>query len=155
MNMKKLLLGSLVVGAALALTRKLFAKPASAKPVSNSTSYDAIDAYIEGQMRRLNIPGVSLAIVEGDQIVHLRGFGRARPGGEAPTPQTPFVLGSTHQIIHRPGGDAAGRSREDRAGCPGPALPALVPGGGPPGVCPDDRAPPAEPDQRPAHVGRG
>jgi CubicO group peptidase (beta-lactamase class C family) len=40
------------------------------------------------------MPGVSLAIVEGDQAVHLRGFGRARPDGEAPTPQTPFFIGS-------------------------------------------------------------
>ena len=45
-------------------------------------------------MRRLNIPGVSLAIVEGDQIVHLRGFGQARPGGESPSPETPFFIGS-------------------------------------------------------------
>jgi CubicO group peptidase (beta-lactamase class C family) len=45
-------------------------------------------------MRRLNIPGASLAIVEGDQIVHLRGFGKARPRGETPTPQTPFAIGS-------------------------------------------------------------
>jgi len=37
---------------------------------------------------------VSLAIVEGDTIVHLRGFGRARPGGEAPSPQPPFFIGS-------------------------------------------------------------
>jgi CubicO group peptidase (beta-lactamase class C family) len=59
-----------------------------------AASYEAIDAYIEREMRRLNIPGVSLAIVEGDQIVHLRGFGKARPGGEAPTPQTPFAIGS-------------------------------------------------------------
>ena len=32
--------------------------------------------------------------VEGDKIVHLRGFGKARPGGEAPNPQTPFFIGS-------------------------------------------------------------
>lgn len=57
-------------------------------------SYEVIDDYIEQQMQHLNIPGVSLAIVEGDQIVYLRGFGRARPGGEAPTPQTPFFIGS-------------------------------------------------------------
>jgi CubicO group peptidase (beta-lactamase class C family) len=55
---------------------------------------DTIDAYVEEQMQRLNIPGVSLAVIEGDQIVHLRGFGKARPGGEAPTPQTPFFIGS-------------------------------------------------------------
>jgi CubicO group peptidase (beta-lactamase class C family) len=93
-KMRKLLLGSLGIGAGLAATRYLFGKTASSKPASNSTSFDAIDAYVEGQMHRLNIPGVSLAIVEGDKIVHLRGFGRARPDGEAPTLQTPFFIGS-------------------------------------------------------------
>lgn len=53
-----------------------------------------VDAYVEEQMRRFNIPGASLAIVEGNQIVHYRGFGRAHPDGEAPTPQTPFFIGS-------------------------------------------------------------
>jgi len=53
-----------------------------------------VDAYVEEQMHRLNIPGVSLAIVEGDEIVHLRGFGQARLDGEAPSPQTPFLIGS-------------------------------------------------------------
>jgi CubicO group peptidase (beta-lactamase class C family) len=98
MNIRKFLFPALFVGSMLALIYRLFAwattKPASAKQVTKSDSYDAIDAYIEGQMRRLNIPGASLAIVAGDQIVHLRGFGRARPGGEAPTPQTPFFIGS-------------------------------------------------------------
>lgn len=56
--------------------------------------YDVIDACIEREMRRLKIPGVALAIVEGDQIVHRRGFGQARPGGEAPTPHTPLFIGS-------------------------------------------------------------
>ena len=94
MNIKKLLFPSSLVGTVLVLILRAFAKRASAKPVTRSTSCDAIDAYVEGQMHRLNMPGVSLAIVEGDQIVHLRGFGRARPGGEAPTPQTPFFIGS-------------------------------------------------------------
>jgi CubicO group peptidase (beta-lactamase class C family) len=79
----------------LALVLRVLARPASAKPASNTSSYNAIDAYIEGQMHRLNIPGTSLAIVEGDRIAHQRGFGRARPGGKAPSPQTPFMIGST------------------------------------------------------------
>ena len=94
MNIKRIIFGSLIVGAVLALIHRVFAKRTWAKPVTNSSSYDAIDAYIEGQMRRLKTPGVSLAIVEGDKIVHLRGFGQARPDGEAPTPQTPFFIGS-------------------------------------------------------------
>lgn len=104
MKIKRLFFPSLLVGAVLALTPRLFAKPASANPVSNSAaydtaSYDEVDAYIEEQMQRLNIPGLSLAVVEGDQIVHLRGFGRARPGGETPTPQTPFFIGSLTKSI--------------------------------------------------------
>jgi CubicO group peptidase (beta-lactamase class C family) len=94
MNIKKFLFPSLLVCALLALIRRASVRLASAKPVTKSASYDAIDAYVEGQMHRLNMPGVSLAIVEGDKIVHLRGFGQARPGGEAPTPHTPFFIGS-------------------------------------------------------------
>ena len=72
----------------------LVAESAPVKPIANRAAYTDIDAYLEGQMRRLSIPGVSLAIVEGDRIVYQRGFGRARPGGEVPTPQTPFFIGS-------------------------------------------------------------
>jgi CubicO group peptidase (beta-lactamase class C family) len=71
----------------------------SARTVCDNASYDAIDAYIEQQMRRLHIPGVSLALVEGDQIVHLRGFGQACPGGEAPTPQTCFNIASLTKSV--------------------------------------------------------
>ena len=94
MNIKKYLFPSLLVCAGLALIHRMSTKATSAKPVSKGTSYDAIDAYIEREMHRLNIPGVSLAIVEGDQIVYTRGYGQARPAGEAPTPQTPFFIGS-------------------------------------------------------------
>jgi len=69
-------------------------KPAAANPVAGDNCYDAIDAYVEQQIRRLNIPGASLAIVEGDRIVYQKGYGRARPEGETPTPQTPFLIGS-------------------------------------------------------------
>jgi CubicO group peptidase (beta-lactamase class C family) len=93
-TIKSCFYGSLLGGVALAITRLLFAKPALAEPATNGAAYDAIEAYIEEQMRRLTIPGASLAIVEDDKIVHLRGFGRARPGGEVPSPQTPFFVGS-------------------------------------------------------------
>jgi CubicO group peptidase (beta-lactamase class C family) len=94
MDTKKLLLGSLFVGGMLALIRRVITRPAAEISLTSNVSYEAIDAYIEEQMRRLHIPGASLAIVEGDQIVHQRGFGKAYPGGEAPTPQTPFFIGS-------------------------------------------------------------
>jgi CubicO group peptidase (beta-lactamase class C family) len=96
MNTKKLLLGSLVAGAAVAVARRLLATTAAEEAVPDAaSSFEEIDAFIRQEMRRLKIPGLALAIVEGDRIVYRRGYGRARPGGEAPTPQTPFVLGST------------------------------------------------------------
>jgi CubicO group peptidase (beta-lactamase class C family) len=99
MKTRNLLLGSLFVGGALAVTRLLFAKPASAKPTSPGSSIDAIDGYIEGQMRRLHIPGAALAIIEGDKIVYYHGYGKDRPGGEAPARQTPFFIGSCTKSI--------------------------------------------------------
>lgn len=78
----------------LAFLPQMLTKPAQAKSTPSNPSHEAIDTYIEDQMRRLNIPGISLAIVEGDQIVHQRGFGQARQGNGAPTPQTPFFIGS-------------------------------------------------------------
>ena len=98
MCIKKFLFPALLIGSVTALIYRLFtrafAEPASVKSVTNGGPYDEIDAYIKEQLHCLKIPGASLAIVEDDRIVHLRGFGKARPGGEAPTPQTPFFIGS-------------------------------------------------------------
>lgn len=65
------------------------APPASA---ADATSFDRIDEYVTEQMDGSRIPGTSLAIVEGDQIVHSRGFGES--GSTPITPQTPFAIGS-------------------------------------------------------------
>ena len=45
-------------------------------------------------MQELRIPGLALGIVQGDQIVHLKGFGIADPSGRLVTAQTPFILNS-------------------------------------------------------------
>lgn len=97
--MKKLFFCSLLIGAAAALFFQAFPKRTSKRPVTNNSPFDKIDDYVKVQMLRLKIPGISLAIVEGDRIVHLRGFGHARPGSEAPTPQTPFYIGSLTKSI--------------------------------------------------------
>jgi CubicO group peptidase (beta-lactamase class C family) len=69
----------------------------AALPMPGSTGADvsAIDAYVEAEMQATRLPGVALAIVHGDQIVHLRGFGVADDSGRPVTPQTPFTIGST------------------------------------------------------------
>jgi CubicO group peptidase (beta-lactamase class C family) len=56
--------------------------------------FAAIDEYIQQQMKKNRIPGISLAITQGDQIVHLGGFGVADPSGRPVTPQTPLLIGS-------------------------------------------------------------
>ncbi len=95
MSKQKYLFPTLIGGAVLALALKgLAAGRSRPRSASSSTPYAEIDQYIEAQMARLSIPGAALVIVEGQQIVHARGFGRARPGGEAPSPQTPFFIGS-------------------------------------------------------------
>jgi len=92
-NFRKLLIPALAVCAALTLAPRFFSRAASARSVDGEP-FGEIDAFLEREMGRLNVTGAALVIVEGDEIVHLRGFGEARPGGEAPTPQTPFVIGS-------------------------------------------------------------
>ncbi len=94
MKVKRFVFPSLFVCIVSALILQGFINPASTKLIPGSASYDGIDAYVEQQMQHLNIPGVSLAIVEGDKIMHLRGFGQARSDGAAPSPQTSFFIGS-------------------------------------------------------------
>jgi len=60
----------------------------------DQTNYEAIDEYITARLRSAHIPCVALAIVKGDQIVYLKGYGRADQSGRPVTPQTPFIIGS-------------------------------------------------------------
>src|SRR5262245_15086283 len=69
------------------------ASPTTAQDLDNKTISD-IDAFIADKMHELNIPGMALAVVHGDQIVYLKGYGIADPSGRAVTPQTPFILAS-------------------------------------------------------------
>jgi len=61
---------------------------------SAPSDFNTIDDYITARMERARIPGLSVAIVKGDQIVYLKGYGQADPAGRAVTPQTPFIIGS-------------------------------------------------------------
>lgn len=55
---------------------------------------NAIDAYLEAQMREQKIPGLAVAIVRGEQIEYLRSYGVADETGRLVTPQTPFLIAS-------------------------------------------------------------
>ncbi|HZD58346.1 MAG TPA: serine hydrolase domain-containing protein [Anaerolineales bacterium] len=61
---------------------------------NDKSDFETIDEYVTAQMRSARIPGLALAIVKGDQIVYLKGYGRADQSGRPVTPQTPFLIGS-------------------------------------------------------------
>jgi CubicO group peptidase (beta-lactamase class C family) len=69
-------------------------QPTYATLASDSETHAAIDAYIEERIQALKIPGAALAIVQGDQIEYLQGYGVADSAGREITPQTPFMLAS-------------------------------------------------------------
>ena len=54
---------------------------------------EAIDTYIEREMRISRIPGLALGIVRDGEIIYLKGYGRAERGDPV-TAQTPFIIGS-------------------------------------------------------------
>lgn len=104
MKNKKIIFQSLIGVAALGLVAKMAAgNPLRQKtkklPDSTDSPFPEIDEFIKAQMQRLHIPGASLAIIEGNMIVYQQGFGKARPNGEVPTPETPFLIGSLTKSI--------------------------------------------------------
>src|SRR5512139_4184279 len=64
------------------------------KIVRSEMDFKTIDEYVMARMRSARIPGLALAIVKDDQVVHSKGYGRADPSGRPVTPQTPFMIGS-------------------------------------------------------------
>jgi CubicO group peptidase (beta-lactamase class C family) len=53
------------------------------------------EAYIADQMAMLGVPGASIAVVQGGQVVYAQGFGVKELGGTAPvTPDTLLMIGS-------------------------------------------------------------
>src|SRR5512133_869660 len=55
-----------------------------------------IDRYIDGERKATGLPGLAIAIVQGNAIVHMRGYGIADKQSRRPvTLATPFVLASS------------------------------------------------------------
>lgn len=56
---------------------------------------EGLDEYIEAAMPAWDVPGLAIAVVKDDSVVHARGFGVRRAGGTAPvTEHTPFLVAS-------------------------------------------------------------
>ncbi|MDT0567354.1 serine hydrolase [Streptomyces sp. DSM 3412] len=56
---------------------------------------EAVDGIVERGMDRTGVPGVAVAVVHKDRVVHLEGYGKRHVGQEAPVdPDTVFQLAS-------------------------------------------------------------
>jgi CubicO group peptidase (beta-lactamase class C family) len=95
-----LLLAAVVLVGAFLASRPGASDATTAGGASTSApDFAAIDNFVETEMDAQRIPGLALGIVEGDRIVHLRGFGEADPSGRAVSAQTPFVIGSLSKSV--------------------------------------------------------
>lgn len=66
------------------------------EPAAEETpSFAAFDAYVEQAMRTWRVPGMAIAIVRRDRVLHLRGYGVREEGkGGAVDADTVFAIGS-------------------------------------------------------------
>ncbi len=83
------------------LAQPLFAvlSPPVASATANTADVEQIDAFVSEQINRHGLPGVALALVEGDQIIFMKGYGMADQSGRLVTPQTPFLLASVSKPL--------------------------------------------------------
>lgn len=57
---------------------------------------EAMSSFVDWAMRQIGIPGVAVAVVQGDRTVYAEGFGVTKSeGGDAVTPRTRFMIGSS------------------------------------------------------------
>jgi len=67
--------------------------PTLAEPIPAKTfNSEVLDAAITAQMDKHGLPGVAVAVIEGDKVVYLNGYGTA--GKHVMTPQTQMFIGS-------------------------------------------------------------
>ena len=72
--------------------------PATA--VAQSVDTAAIDKLVEDALKEWQVPGAAIAVVRGDEVVYLKGYGVREIGGKEPvTPDTLFAIGSTSKAF--------------------------------------------------------
>jgi len=81
------------------LTLQLTFQPRAAVAQTNELDIAQLAAFVRQQVARHGIPGLALGIVDGEQIVHLQGYGKADQTGRAVTAQTPFLLASVSKPL--------------------------------------------------------
>ncbi len=81
--------------AAAALLAVLSPSMLPAREATPAKNLSQLPAYVDKLMADWNVPGLSVAVVKGDQVIWERGFGRVRGDKNvAVSPETPFAIGS-------------------------------------------------------------
>ncbi|NSW52665.1 MAG: beta-lactamase family protein [Anaerolineae bacterium] len=75
------------------------ALPVQADVDGTSAGFGEIDAYIQEQMQRSGIRGLSYAIIQGQEVVQSHAFGKAGPQGRPMTTETPIIIGSVGKTM--------------------------------------------------------
>jgi CubicO group peptidase (beta-lactamase class C family) len=86
---------SLAVDVVLAVVVSMGLLPAQVPAPPNIRN---IDSFLQKTVAGNRIPGLSVAVVQDDRIVFMKGYGQAG-GGRPMTPQTPLYLGSASKTI--------------------------------------------------------
>lgn len=74
-------------------------QPARSNLIQPGDELPAIDSFITQKMHEMNIPGLALVVVREDQVLLLRGYGKADTTGRPVTPQTPFLAASLSKPV--------------------------------------------------------
>ncbi len=69
-----------------------FAQTSAEPAPANTFDSEVLDAAIAAQMDKHGLPGVAVAVIEGDAVAYLKGYGTA--GKRPMTPQTQMFIGS-------------------------------------------------------------
>jgi CubicO group peptidase (beta-lactamase class C family) len=87
----------LCVALAASSTAPLSAQTSHDPPSADNhpASVDSVDAFVQGRMAELGIPGVSVAVLRGNEVLKLASYGRANLELDVPTsPSTAFPYAS-------------------------------------------------------------
>ena len=78
------------------LTSLLFAASAFAQTINPT----AVDAIVQDAMKAWNVPGASVAIIRGNEVLYVKGYGVKDIKTQQPvTPDTIFAIGSTSKAF--------------------------------------------------------
>jgi CubicO group peptidase (beta-lactamase class C family) len=92
--------GAILLGLATGAPITSAQTASSTRPTAADSPSGTVDDVIRAEMRKRQVPGLSLAIIQGGKIVRAEGYGVTEKGGKIPvTPSTLFQAGSISKPV--------------------------------------------------------